>query len=398
MLLALALPAVSVHAQCLGAPTGAAVTLTPTSWWPADDEGFTSPAVPIGFTFPMAGALPLAPGATHLFAHSNGEIYLTNATYGLAAPVNPALFGITSTAAMRGTQAGASPRICAFGNDYVAGSGNYAIRVDSSVAGECRISWTDCFYWGASPVGSFSSAIVLHDDGRIDLEFGDAASYEPKAYTTFCGVSIGDGVGSSTQPRSDLSNGADSGALGLLFEYFTLSEEFDLAGKIVTLTPNGSGGYTSSLSCINASHLRYGAGCYDSQPLRLSATPDPVHDPVSGVTVTYAVDNVPQASPTAGLHVAVVFLSSAPASAVDLGFLGAPGCFAHIASLDIALSPGQITSPSQNVSVLLPPGLPLGVDIWAQAMSLVVPGTLPNGQNAAGLVTSNGLRTHVESF
>ena len=46
----------------------------------------------------------------------------------------------------------------------------------------------------------------------------------------------------------------------------------------------------------------------------------------------------------------------------------------------------------------MPAGVPSGVVIYAQAAALVVPGSLPNGLNTAGLVTSNGLRTYVSSF
>ena len=83
---AAALLASAVHAQCLGAASGTLQTLVPIGGFAASDEGRTAPAVPFGFTFPMAGALPFAPGATHAYLSSNGELYLTNVTYGIFAP------------------------------------------------------------------------------------------------------------------------------------------------------------------------------------------------------------------------------------------------------------------------------------------------------------------------
>ena len=42
-----------------------------------------------------------------------------------------------------------------------------------------------------------------------------------------------------------------------------------------------------------------------------------------------------------------------------------------------------------------PAGIPIGTTIWSQSASLIAPNSLPNGQNAFGLTTSNGVETFI---
>ena len=55
ILAAAAFFAASVSAQCLVTAGGTPVTLAPTGFYPADDEGLSAP-IALGFNFPMAGA------------------------------------------------------------------------------------------------------------------------------------------------------------------------------------------------------------------------------------------------------------------------------------------------------------------------------------------------------
>jgi hypothetical protein len=43
------------------------------------------------------------------------------------------------------------------------------------------------------------------------------------------------------------------------------------------------------------------------------------------------------------------------------------------------------------VTFTYPPSAPIGLQLYSQSAALFTPNTLPNGQNAAGLTTSNGL-------
>ena len=39
-----------------------------------------------------------------------------------------------------------------------------------------------------------------------------------------------------------------------------------------------------------------------------------------------------------------------------------------------------------------------GLELYAQGVNLIVPNSLPNGQNAFGMTLSNGMRQRISSF
>jgi hypothetical protein len=134
-------------------------------------------------------------------------------------------------------------------------------------------------------------------------------------------------------------------------------------------------------------------------PMTLAASPAPVSTPTSGSTVVYTTGAMPEFAPGAGIYVGINILSLAqiPAPGVDLVFIGAPGCAALIGSLDVTLN--LIGATPTNTSALpLPAGLPAGIQIFAQSAALIVPNSLPNGQNAFGLTTSNGIASTIGSW
>jgi len=104
---------------------------------------------------------------------------------------------------------------------------------------------------------------------------------------------------------------------------------------------------------------------------------------------------VPAWSP--GNHVGLLIVSLAPNLAgSDLGSLGMPGCTQYLGSLDLfTFFVG--TSSSVTSAFSLPAGFPVGVTVYAQALALMAPNSLPNGQNAFGGVTSNGVASFVNS-
>ncbi|HEX5051218.1 MAG TPA: hypothetical protein VFZ65_05565 [Planctomycetota bacterium] len=137
----------------------------------------------------------------------------------------------------------------------------------------------------------------------------------------------------------------------------------------------------------------------DLAPLSLSAAPAPVSTTTSGTLVTYTTSNIPEAAPGSGVYLGANILSFAgvPEPGVGLSFLGAPNCFAHILTINlIQAMVGAV--PTLSVTLSVPAGVPEGTEIFSQSIALVVPFSLPNGQNAYGLTTSNGLRTRVSSF
>ncbi|MBL8751842.1 MAG: hypothetical protein JNK15_00970 [Planctomycetes bacterium] len=119
----------------------------------------------------------------------------------------------------------------------------------------------------------------------------------------------------------------------------------------------------------------------------------------AGGTVTYTTNNIPEFAPTSGLFVAVhiISLGQVPAPGLDLGFLGAPGCSALIATLDFTQAMVG-ASNSQAVTFPFPAGLPVGFGIYSQSAALFAPNTLPNGQNAFGMTTSNGIASTIGAW
>ncbi|MBX3464946.1 MAG: hypothetical protein KF830_17395 [Planctomycetes bacterium] len=119
--------------------------------------------------------------------------------------------------------------------------------------------------------------------------------------------------------------------------------------------------------------------------------------PALGATTTYNLSGMPEYIPGSSVHLGTLFLSVLPLpGGFDLGVIGAPGCKTYLLALDVDLG-GQVSlTPSMSWNVSLPAGtFAVGNTFAAQAVALVVPNSLPNGQNAFGLTVSNGLLTTV---
>ncbi len=96
-----------------------------------------------------------------------------------------------------------------------------------------------------------------------------------------------------------------------------------------------------------------------------------------------------------GLH--ILSIGQVPAPGIDLGFLGAPGCAALVAGIDLGQSMVGGSS-SQTTTLTIPAGIPSGAQIFSQSIALFPPNSLPNGQNAFGAVTSNGVKSFVNAY
>ncbi len=133
-------------------------------------------------------------------------------------------------------------------------------------------------------------------------------------------------------------------------------------------------------------------------PLALNASPAPISGPGSGTVVTYSTTDMPEFAPGAGVYIGMNVLSvNQVPSGLDLSFIGAPGCSAYVGTLDFTQTMVGI-SPSNSVTLTLPPGLPAGTIIYSQSVSLLTPNSLPNGQNAFGMTTSNGVKSYISPF
>jgi hypothetical protein len=233
--------------------SGTPVTLLPRFGSPLHDDGRSNP-IPLGFAFPMAG---VAQTLTHVTIDANGEVYFTDGSL----PIGTAEFGINSRSEMRGVSSAgpASPRAVAYGGDLMMGAGGaWALTMDNTVPGQFKVCWHDMSNYGVQPTGSFDFTTTIYDNGEIEFTYGVLFAFPTTA--RYVGVSIGNGVGSATEPASDLSAGADSGALGLLFQ--NTWPPFDLEGRSLVFSPNGQGGFRTWFRCLPGRHESFGTACY----------------------------------------------------------------------------------------------------------------------------------------
>lgn len=130
--------------------------------------------------------------------------------------------------------------------------------------------------------------------------------------------------------------------------------------------------------------------------LSLTAAGAPISTASTGATVTYTTDNLIEFG--GGVYIGMNIISLSQANpGLPLGFLGAPGCDALVNTLDFTQAMVGFT-PSQSVTFPIPAGVPSGFEIYSQSVNLVQPNSLPNGQNAFGMTTSNGVTSRISSF
>lgn len=166
-------------------------------------------------------------------------------------------------------------------------------------------------------------------------------------------------------------------------------------GWVVGWSPAGPSGNPGSTTLPPATPFSTGP---DAPALALSATPNPVSTASLGTTMTYAVSNIPDANVSSGLYIATTILSIGQDLAGTSLAPMAPGCQQYITTLDVFLAPVIFTGPSGSQTFSLPAGVAPGFQFFAQSVALVVPNSLPNGQNTAGLVTSNGVKSTTNGF
>ena len=136
----------------------------------------------------------------------------------------------------------------------------------------------------------------------------------------------------------------------------------------------------------------------DVLAMRLSASPAPTSTATAGALLTYAIDGIPDATGSSGVFFGVtIFSPVGDVPGTDLAALGMPGCRLHLVGLDVTLA-FVGAGPNQTQTVALPAGIPAGVQLFTQSAAMVVPGSLPNGQNPFGATLSNALHSTIATF
>lgn len=162
------------------------------------------------------------------------------------------------------------------------------------------------------------------------------------------------------------------------------------SGYLVGWSPGGASFDAGSLDLAIALPLQTAVNMW---PLALSAAPVPT----PGTLMTFQLQNVPEASPGAGVYLGFVITAiggNVFPGGIDLGFLGAPGCRMDVASFDLVF-PVSGVSPTLSVPLTLPANTPHGLVFDTQGFALFAPGSLPNGQNPVGISSSNSVHSRV---
>ncbi|MFT4844055.1 MAG: hypothetical protein ACJA0V_003770 [Planctomycetota bacterium] len=154
---------------------------------------------------------------------------------------------------------------------------------------------------------------------------------------------------------------------------------------------------TTCLPQVAASHVSYGLGC-STPAMAVSATPAPIATATTGTLVTYTVTDIPETAPGSGVHTGFVIVSlQGDMTGTSLAPIGAAGCDALLSTLDLLL-PFAGNGSTATAQFQIPVAAPCGLPLYAQTIALVLPFSAPNTQNAAGIVTSNGLRSVIGPF
>jgi FlaG/FlaF family flagellin (archaellin) len=130
--------------------------------------------------------------------------------------------------------------------------------------------------------------------------------------------------------------------------------------------------------------------------LSLSAAGAPISTGTTGSLITYTTDNMIEFGGGFYLGINIISANQVPAG-LPLAIIGASGCTAYVGTLDYTQTMFAPSS-TQSVTFPLPAGVPSGFQFFSQSVNLIQPNSLPNGQNAFGITTSNGVLSSVSSF
>jgi len=218
-------------------------------------------------------------------------------------------------------------------------------------------------------------------DGATNIQnvFAEVDVPNNKAYVTWANVPIFGGVGGTMNVQVEFN--LTSGEIEMRYGAISCGNV-----SIVGWAP-GIGLSTLDVGSRDISATLAG-GFVTTTPevaaLALAGSPAPV----LGSTLTWTTSNIP-----AGAVISGHLLSFGQINpGVDLGFLGAPGCL-QLVDLSLSSTSLLIGGPTATNSFTIPNvGAYAGATLYAQSVSLVP------GANALGAITSNGVKSFINSF
>lgn len=234
-----------------------------------------------------------------------------------------------------------------------------------------------------------------------DFDIGEAGSgqikFEEVGSLSFVTWDDVESYPTGTTNRSTVQFQLDRSSGNVTIVWVTVDTNTTSINGDATMVGYSPGGPSQDLGSQSFAALSPTTTSINLAPLSLRAGPAPISTAAAGTNVVYTTDDMREFTAGSGAFLGILIFSTGSLPGVDLGFLGAPGCAANVASLDVIV-PMVGATATQTVTFPLPAGVPAGVQVFAQSANLVAPNSLPNGQNAFGLLTSNGVATIVNSF
>ena len=186
-----------------------------------------------------------------------------------------------------------------------------------------------------------------------------------------------------------------TGAVTLVWQTMSTTSPTTTTLLLVGYSPGGPSNDPGSINLATQLPLPIPAGL---RPLAIDVNQTLVSSATGGSMPVFTIANIPEFAPGAGVYLGVHILSltQIPPPGLDLTFLGMPGC-SLLANLDLTRAAIGLTA-TQALPLSIPPGLPLGVTMYSQGAALFTPGSLSNGQNAFGGITSNGIASTIGAW
>jgi hypothetical protein len=218
-------------------------------------------------------------------------------------------------------------------------------------------------------------------DGTTNVAnvFAEVDAVANKAYVTYSGIPIFGGVGGTmnVQCELDLTSGV------VEYRYGAIS-----CGNvcIVGWTPGTGFSAVNAGSIDISAQLASGFSTKATEQVALALAT--TTNPIIGNAVTFNASNIPATSPIS------VYVCSAGQTnpGIDLGSVGAPGCFAFV-SLPEILAVDLLTNPTAAATFTIPADpFFAGQKFYSQAVSFDA------SANAFGMITSNGIASTMNAF
>jgi hypothetical protein len=347
-------------------------------------------------TSPAAASAALSGTAITLIPTGTGYVTINNGAY--VPPVAPVALTLTDdSATLTPTLTTAFPHaggsatalsVCSNGHVAVA-TGNavaYAPDVPTMLNTNTQTAWYSWHDYNPSAVGS--GQVKFEEIGTV-------------AYITWDGVyNYG---GTTAADATTMQFQFDSAVGSVTIAWLSVSANSHtgfVTGEphLVGFSPGG-GPSINSGSIDLATQLPVTTSNTQLTAISMSASPSPISTPAAGSVVNYTISNAPEFAPGSGVYVGLHIISTSqlPAPGVDLGIIGAPGCPLLVGGLDVILAQVGV-SPTIVSPLTLPAGLAIGLQLFNQGAAMFLPFSLPNGQNAFGVVTSNGVASTIGAW